>query len=39
MRDGERDGVDYYFLSLEDFTHGIDQGDFIEYASVHGNHY
>jgi guanylate kinase len=38
-RNGEQDGVDYYFLSKEDFEHKIKEGFFIEYAQVHGNLY
>ena len=39
MREGEVDGVHYYFLSREDFQSRIDSGDMIEYALVHGNYY
>ena len=35
-REGERDGVDYDFLSKEEFEHSIEEGDFIEYEHVHG---
>ncbi|CAA6812630.1 MAG: Guanylate kinase (EC [uncultured Campylobacterales bacterium] len=38
-RDGEVEGVDYYFISKEEFEFGIKNGDFIEYAEVHGNYY
>lgn len=38
-RGTEQDGVDYHFLSREDFRKKIDAGDFIEYAEVHGNYY
>ena len=38
-RDGERDGVDYYFVSYDEFEEGIKAGDFLEYATVHGNYY
>jgi guanylate kinase len=33
-RPGERDGVDYYFLSREEFLERVDRGDFLEYAEV-----
>jgi len=38
-REGERDGVDYYFVSRDEFEEGIKAGDFLEYATVHGNYY
>jgi guanylate kinase len=39
IRDGEEDGVDYYFISKEEFLHQIENGDFLEWAEVHGNFY
>jgi len=36
-RRGEKDGVDYYFVNHETFEEGA--GDFLEYATVHGNYY
>ncbi len=38
-RDGERNGVEYYFVTREEFEAGIVAGDFLEYAEVHGNYY
>jgi guanylate kinase len=38
-RPGERDGVDYYFLSREEFLSRRALGDFAESAEVHGNLY
>lgn len=38
-RPGERDGVDYRFLSPEEFQRRIDAGDFVEWAHVHGRMY
>ncbi|NOZ91600.1 MAG: guanylate kinase [Epsilonproteobacteria bacterium] len=38
-RVGEEDGVDYYFVSKEEFEDGIRAGEFLEYAIVHGNYY
>jgi len=38
-RPGETDGLDYHFLSPDDFSRRIDAGDFLEHARVHGNHY
>lgn len=39
MRDGEKDGIDYFFLSKEEFLRQIENGDFLEWAEVHGNFY
>lgn len=38
-RQGEKDGVDYHFLTSDEFTDRIRKGHFLEYAEVHGNHY
>ena len=38
-RGGERDGVEYHFLTREQFEEHIRQDDFLEYANVHGNFY
>lgn len=38
-RPGERDGVDYYFVSRERFEESIAQGGFLEYACYSGNYY
>ncbi len=38
-REGEVDGVDYYFVSKETFEEDIKAGSFLEYATVHGNYY
>ena len=38
-RIGEQDGVDYHFVSKEEFENGIDNHEFLEYASVHHNFY
>ncbi|MFN2148142.1 MAG: guanylate kinase [Anaerolineales bacterium] len=34
-REGERDGVDYFFVSREQFAEMIEQGDLLEYAIVY----
>jgi guanylate kinase len=39
MRNGERDGIDYYFLSKEDFVHKIKNNELIEYEEIFGNYY
>jgi guanylate kinase len=38
-RPGEIDGVHYYFMDVESFQQGVDDGDFLEHAVVYGNHY
>lgn len=38
-RQGEVDGVDYSFISKEEFINMVDSGDFLEWAEVHGNMY
>ncbi len=39
IRAGEVDGQDYHFLSLEGFKDKKEQGEFVEWAEVHGNYY
>ena len=39
IRDGERDGVHYHFVSVEEFKKDIDDNNFLEHAVVHGNYY
>jgi len=34
----ERDGIDYHFLSADEFERRIAAGDLLEYARVHGDH-
>ncbi len=38
-RPGEVDGLDYYFLSREEFLRRVAAGEFIEHEVVHGNLY
>ncbi len=38
-REGERDGVDYFFVTKEEFLKDIEEGYFLEWAEVHGNFY
>src|SRR5258708_3218224 len=38
-REGERDGVDYFFWTPEQFQREIDKGGFLEWAEVHGRRY
>ncbi|MBS7359183.1 MAG: guanylate kinase [Oscillospiraceae bacterium] len=39
MRDYETDGVDYYFITEEDFLKKIDDGYFVEYTYYNNNYY
>lgn len=39
MRTGEQDGVNYHFVSREEFEAMIGRGDFLEHADVFGNYY
>lgn len=38
-RKNEQDGMDYHFISKEKFLEMTDNGDFLEWAKVHGNYY
>jgi guanylate kinase len=38
-RDGEVNGVDYHFLSVEDFDRRVARGEFVEHAEYAGNRY
>ncbi len=38
-RSGEEDGVDYHFLTAEDFAARADAGEFLEHATFSGNRY
>ena len=38
-RTGERDGVDYHFVSDADFVRSIGKGEFLEWAFYNGNRY
>ncbi|OGT07008.1 MAG: guanylate kinase [Gammaproteobacteria bacterium GWF2_41_13] len=38
-RDGEKDGVDYHFVSIKQFEQMIQEEAFLEYANVFGNYY
>jgi guanylate kinase len=39
MREGEKDGVDYYFISDAEFDRMVDAEGFAEWAWVHGHRY
>lgn len=38
-RVGEKHGVDYFFVTKEEFENGIKNNEFLEYANVHNNYY
>ncbi len=38
-RVGEENGVDYFFVTKEEFEKDIEDNNFLEYALVHGNYY
>lgn len=38
-REGEKDGVDYYFFAAEEFLKRVQSGHFLEHATVYGNSY
>ncbi len=38
-REGEREGVDYFFVLKNDFQKMVEQDDFLEHAHVYGNDY
>jgi guanylate kinase len=38
-RPGERDGIDYHFMSPQEFDRHVVAGDFVEHASYSGNRY
>jgi guanylate kinase len=38
-RPGEKDGVDYFFVTKDEFLKDIEEGYFLEWAEVHGNFY
>lgn len=38
-REGENDGVDYYFITRQKFKRMVEQGEFLEWKEVHGNLY
>ncbi|TWO24670.1 guanylate kinase [Campylobacter insulaenigrae] len=38
-REGEKNGIDYFFISENEFKQGIENGEFLEWALVHKNYY
>jgi guanylate kinase len=39
IRPGEEEGVNYHYISKEQFEKEIEEGAFLEWAKVHGNYY
>ena len=39
MREGEENGKDYYFVSVDEFKQMIEKGDLLEWAKVYDNYY
>lgn len=39
IREGEKDGVNYHFISKQEFEQDIEGGFFLEWAKVHDNYY
>jgi len=38
-RPGEENGINYHFVSIDDFKQKVAEGDFLEHAEVFGNYY
>ena len=38
-REGEREGIDYHFISADEFQSRLERGEFLENADVHGHLY
>lgn len=38
-REGEKDGIDYHFIGLQNFKTYIDENKFVEWEEVYTNHY
>ena len=39
IRNGEQDGVDYIFLSKNEFLRKVNNNEFVEFSEVYGNNY
>jgi guanylate kinase len=39
IRDGEKDGLDYFFIKKDEFQKDIKSNNFLEWAEVHSNYY
>lgn len=38
-RDYEQHGIDYFFVTEQEFLYSVENNEFLEHAIVHGNHY
>jgi len=38
-REGEKDGIDYFFLEKEDFIKRVERGEFVEYEKIFDDNY
>ncbi len=38
-REGEKNAIDYHFISFLEFEKGINEGKWVEWANVHGHYY
>lgn len=38
-REGEIDGIDYHFVTSEEFLEKVERDEFLEWEEVHGRHY
>lgn len=39
MRPGEKDGVDYHFITVEEFKKMVSNNEFVEFQEFNGNYY
>ena len=39
IREGEKEGVNYFYRSKEEFMAAVDRGELLEYAEYNGNYY
>ncbi|NLK66035.1 MAG: guanylate kinase [Campylobacteraceae bacterium] len=39
IREGEKEGVNYHYVSVDEFKEGIEKNQFLEWAVVHKNYY
>ena len=39
IRPNEKNGIDYFFITKEEFLNGIDNGEFVEWEKINGDYY
>ena len=39
MREGEKHGVNYFYINVHEFKFMIEEDSFVEWFEVHGNYY